>query len=128
VHGLQKGVTPPQPSPCSPHAVYAPQVSGAHAPASIATHLLKMQLWPAGQVGQVSSVPQPLSVRPHCRPRLVQVCGWHEEPPSTGTHWLFSQVVPAAHVPQLAVTPPQPFATKPHWAAPQPPGVHPASG
>ncbi len=69
-----------------------------------------MHVWPAGQVGQVSRLPHPSSVRPQATPSSAQVLGTQALPASTETHMLFEQLLPVGHVPQSAVTPPQPSA------------------
>jgi hypothetical protein len=90
------------------------QVSGVQAPASGATHWLNTHVCPAGQVAHVSRLPHPSSVLPQAMLSWLHVCGTHDEPASTGTHMLFAQVLPCGHVPQSAVTPPQPLEARPH--------------
>jgi hypothetical protein len=85
-------------------------VRGTHAPPSGATQWLNTHVSPLGQVAHVSSTPQPSSVCPHWMPSCVQLSGTQALPASTGTHWLLMQLLPAAHGPHSAVTPPQPLA------------------
>ncbi len=95
MHGLQKAVTPPQPSACGPQVVAekAAQVSGVQAPPSGRPHRLRTP--PPPQVsgsahGLQNSVapPQPSPCSPHVvEEKFAQVSGV-QAPPSGATHTL----------------------------------------
>jgi hypothetical protein len=112
VQGLQKAVTPPQPSDWGPHVVDGKlaHVSGTQAPASGKPHWSGTPPPPqiAGGVHGLQSAVCP----PHpslCSPQVVEgkfahVSGVHA-PPSGDSQWLCTQLCPAGQVAHVSSVP-----------------------